>query len=292
MAAATQDESQSAVHQTGTALDVNLTRLGRGLSYTISHANFSPEFRSATGFIRRVDQQNTSIRGSYTFWPQKMLVSWGQFGIYSRNYNHQGQLDDETVGTSTFATFVRNINVNTQNWRTIERFGGIEFLLYHHALTADLNFSRRFSANLFWRWEDGIRYIATPFLGRSSTKSAEIAFRPTSSFETGLTADFSRFVDPRSNSELFDIGLYRTHTTYQFTKRLLVRSILEYDSWENKLGVNLLLTYRINAGTVVFLGVDDRLQDGTTISANLFDTDNLRRTRRAVFFKASYLFRQ
>ena len=136
------------------------------------------------------------------------------------------------------------------------------------------------------------RYTATPFLGRSTTRSAEFAFRPAARFETGLTANLSRFVDPRTNTEVFDVGLYRARTTYQFTPRLLVRNILEYNSWENKLGVNLLLTYRINAGTVAFLGVDDRLQEGTNINRDFFETRALTRTSRAFFFKVSYLFQR
>jgi hypothetical protein len=290
--AAAQDERGSGERQAGTAIDVNLTRLGRGLSYSISHVNYTPNFRSATGFIRRVDQQFTTVQGSYTFWPQNVIVSWGQFGIYSRNYNHAGQLDDEMLGTATFVQVVRNINASLQNWRTIERFGGIAFLAYHHAVQGDLNFDRRFSTRFRWSWEDGIRYTETPFLGRSTIGSAEFSFRPTSRFETGLTANLSRLVDPRDNAEVFDVRLYRTRTTYQFTPRLLVRNILEYDAWENKFGVNLLLTYRINAGTVVFLGADDRLQEGRNINSDFFDTGALRRTSRAFFFKLSYLFRQ
>ena len=192
----------------------------------------------------------------------------------------------------TFFRFVRNINARMQNWREIERFGGTEFLKYHHRVMGELNFSRRLSASLSWGWEDGVRYTENPFLGRAKLGSAEFSFRPTSRFETGFTANLSRFVDPRSNAEVFDVRLYRTRTTYQFTERLLVRNILEYDSWENKLGVNLLLTYRINAGTVAFLGVDDRLQDETNINPNFFDAGVLRRTSRAFFFKLSYLFRQ
>jgi hypothetical protein len=259
----------------------------------ISHVNYTPHFRSATGFIRRVDQQLTTLQSSYMFWPQNaVIVSWGQFGIYSRNYNHEGQLDDETLGTMTFFRFARNITARVQNWREIERFGGITFLKYHHRIMGELNFSRRFSASLNWGWEDAVRYSETPFLGDQKIGSAEFSFRPTPRFETGLTANVTRLVDPRERAEVFDVRLYRARTTYQFTPRLLVRNILEYDSWEDTLGVNLLLTYRINAGTVVFLGVDDRLQEGTNINRDFFDTHALTRTRRAFFFKVSYHFRQ
>ena len=57
------------------------------------------------------------------------------------------------------------------------------------------------------------------------------------------------------------------------------------------LGNNVLLTYRVNAGTVAFLGYDDRYQRGTRIDNMLFPTTALRRTNHAFFAKMSYLFR-
>jgi len=57
------------------------------------------------------------------------------------------------------------------------------------------------------------------------------------------------------------------------------------------LGNNLLLTYRINVGTVAFLGYDDRYQRGSRIDNLLFKTTKLQRTNRAFFGKISYLLR-
>jgi hypothetical protein len=58
--------------------------------------------------------------------------------------------------------------------------------------------------------------------------------------------------------------------------------------------VNLLATYRLNAGTAVFLGYDDhyrqRDQFDQTSDEFLLATDLLR-TNRAVFTKIQYLFR-
>ena len=56
-------------------------------------------------------------------------------------------------------------------------------------------------------------------------------------------------------------------------------------------GVNLLLTYRINAGTVAFLGYDDRFQSGTHINDTLFLNRAFQRVNHAIFTKVSYLFR-
>ena len=93
------------------------------------------------------------------------------------------------------------------------------------------------------------------------------------------------------NSEVFDVKIFRTRTTFQMTRRFLLRHIAEHNPQAVSVGNNLLFTYRINAGTVVFVGYDDRFQRGTRIDNTLFPFTSLQRTNRAVFTKLSYLFR-
>ena len=123
------------------------------------------------------------------------------------------------------------------------------------------------------------------------TGNVLISARPTSRLRAELTGIFSQFVNPANDSEVFDVKIFRTRATYQFSTRLLLRHILEYNTAAVTLGNNLLLTYRINAGTVAFLGYDDRYRQGTRIDEFLFPTEALQRTNRAVFAKVSYLFR-
>ena len=85
--------------------------------------------------------------------------------------------------------------------------------------------------------------------------------------------------------------IYRAQTTYQFTERLLARNITEYNSLNRTKSFNALVTYRINAGTVFFVGYDDHLQQGDKISATLFPSTTYQRTNRAFFTKLQYLFR-
>ena len=101
----------------------------------------------------------------------------------------------------------------------------------------------------------------------------------------------SDFIDPAGGAEVFDVKIFRSRTTYQFTERLFLRHIVEHNTQAVTLGNNLLMTYRINAGTVVFVGYDDRFQDGNRIDDALFPSRILQRTNRAVFGKLSYLFR-
>jgi hypothetical protein len=54
---------------------------------------------------------------------------------------------------------------------------------------------------------------------------------------------------------------------------------------------NFLVTYRVNSGTVFYVGYDDRFKQGDAISPTLFPDSSYRRTNRAVFTKFQYLFR-
>ena len=85
--------------------------------------------------------------------------------------------------------------------------------------------------------------------------------------------------------------ILRTFTTYQFTDRLMVRNILEHDTGNGKVEINLLVTYRVNAGTAFYIGYDDRLQEGIHLDRERFHNRDLQRQQRAFFTKLQYLFR-
>ena len=102
------------------------------------------------------------------------------------------------------------------------------------------------------------------------------------------------------DEQVFDIQIFRALTTYQFTDRFLMRNITEFNTFDRTVGLNVLFTYRVNAGTVFFAGYDDRFQqadhierdlDGDGVDDRLFQTMATKRTNRALFFKFQYLFR-
>ena len=66
---------------------------------------------------------------------------------------------------------------------------------------------------------------------------------------------------------------------------------MEYDTFAKTLGGNILASYRVNAGTVFFVGYDAHYQEGFRIDERLFPTSGMLRTNRAVFTKLQYLFR-
>ena len=125
-----------------------------------------------------------------------------------------------------------------------------------------------------------------------SSYSASITLRPVSRLQSQISLNTSRFVDTRTNTRVFDVKVLYALTTYQFTERLLLRNILEHNTLDRTVGGNLLFTYRVNAGTVFFVGYDDRYRQDDRFDPLAVTSPAYRRTNRAVFTKLQYLFRK
>ena len=290
MYARAEHADEAGVRSRGSAFDFDFERSGRHLGYSLQHTNRAPGFLTDLGFVRRTDMAETEAEVSYRFWPESTVISWGPNVSYLRNYDYGGLLQDESLETELEVQFARNISIQFDRQRAMERFEGIEFYTTTHSISGEVNYSRRFAAEIEVAWGDGIEFDETPVIGRALESSFELTLRPTSRLETNLAVDVSTLDDGGTGTTLVNQRIFRALTTYQFSDRVSLRNILEYDTAFPRLGTNLLLTYRINAGTVAFLGYDDRFERFDE-SDHFPRSRRFERTTRSLFVKLSYLFR-
>lgn len=282
---------EDGVERSGATYDIGFGHNGRNLDYGIRHHSTEPGFRTATGFVRRTDTRRTQAQLGYRWWPQSWVINWGPEVGYGRNYDFAGVLQDETFELAAGAQFARNVRVGAGLDREMERFGGIDFWKTRQRVFMGFGSSRRIAFGGGVGWGDQIRYSRSPFLGRSTGGRFSVDVRPSSRLRSNLSLNFSRLVDPRDDSEVFDVKILRALTTYQFTDRLLVRNIVEYNTLSTRFDNNVLVTYRVNAGTVFYVGYDDHYRQGDRLNEALFPQSQFLRTNRAFFTKLSYLFR-
>ncbi len=290
-----QHRDADGVERSGDGWSFNYNNRGRNLTYSFSTDGLDPDFRTDTGFVRRVDTRQARASVSYRWYPESWIINWGPRASYDRNYDFEGILQDEGSRVGLNATFAKNINISVNVNRDMERFGGINFMKTRYSAGGGINTSRRIGVGGFFNWGDQVRFSDTPFLGNSVSANIFLNFRPVSRFQMNLNVSTSRLVDPSTLEEVFDVKIYRNFATFQFSERLLLRNILEFNTFSRTLGANLLLTYRVNSGTVFFVGYDDRYKQGDLIFDDnddpLFFTSDFERTNRAFFMKISYLFR-
>jgi len=252
--------------------------------------------------VRRTDQRRNVTTVGYRFWPESRIVNWGPSVTYGRNWNFDGVLEDEEFRASLNTTFANNVSGSLSVNRDMERYLGVNFDKASYRAFGRVSSSRKFSVGGFYQYGDEVRYQKNPFLGRGGGGGMFVTLRPVSRFQSQINVNTSRLIDPRNDELVFDVTIYRALSTYQFTDRLALRNIAEFNTLQRTAGLNLLVSYRVNAGTVFYVGYDDRYRqadhilggdlDGDGIDDYLFPSvTTLQRTNRAFFTKFQYLFR-
>ena len=305
-AVGTDHRNRDGLERTGYFLDAIIRKTGRNLSYTAATYALSPDFKTDVGFVRRTDQRFVFSNVQYQWWPEDWVISWGPRGRYSRNNSFAGALEDEQASVGLNFNFAKNIGVNFDITRDMERFEEIDFFKTRANVFGRVGTSRILSAGGGFNWGDQAYFDRTnPFLGRDRNLFMFISFRPVSRFQSQININTSRFTDPKGffipgvnegsvddNGKVFDVKIVRALSTYQFSERLLFRNIAEVNTFNQTLGLNFLLTYRVNSGTAFFVGYDDRYQQREQFDDHeIFPGNGYQQTNRAVFTKIQYLFR-
>jgi hypothetical protein len=101
--------------------------------------------------------------------------------------------------------------------------------------------------------------------------------------------NYSRLTDLETGEAFFDGYIFRMRTSYQFSRRLFVRAVLQYNNFADRLDIDPLITYRINPFSAFYVGSTHTYDafDGRTPGAARF----YQQTERQIFFKCQYLFR-
>lgn len=171
-----------------------------------------------------------------------------------------------------------NFNDNIEKWADIDFKKKIFVINFNSAPTGYLSggFSFRMGKSIYYSKEN-------PYLGYMHSLSSWLTLRPSSRLKEELNFTKSTFRKEKGEELVYDYNILRCKTTYQFSKRFFLRSILEYNAYWDELTADILLSYMYNPGTVFFFGY-----------GGLFDTNGevaLRQNQHSFFVKISYLWR-
>ena len=302
----TDHRDEEALETTGYFVNASFRKTSRRLSYSAETYALSPDFKTDAGFVRRTDLLYGTGSVNYQWRPESWIVSWGPSLTYSRNHNFDRVLEDEQIQTRVNFIFARNIRFNAGFDRALERYEGIDFEKTRFGMGGRYAASRLFSFGGNFRWGDEVYFDkANPFVGRESSLRLFVDINPVSRAHSRIDIDTSRFTDPMGlfipgvnegevdeTGKVFTVNIVRALSTYQFSERLLFRNITEINTFDQELGLNFLLTYRVNSGTAFYVGYDDHYQQREQFDdRELFPGSGYQQTNRAIFTKLQYLFR-
>ena len=261
---------------TGYLIDANFGRSGRSLDFIVASTKLSPDFATDVGFVRRTDQRRHFGRVSYEWRPETWIISWGPRFNYVRDYDFANVLQDEEASLRLNLNFAQNIRANVDIDRDMERFGGINFHKSRYRVGGNVGTSEVVSLGGGFSWGDAIYFdTANPFLGYERGLNLFGVLRLGSRFASGIGVNTSRFTDRLNlfdselnegevgaDGEIFDVKIFRAQSSYQFTERLVFRNISEYNTYDKTLDLNFLAAYRVNSGTVFYIGLRRSLSSG------------------------------
>ena len=308
----------------------HLFRQGRQFGYDLSYDDISPGFQSQTGFISRTDIRHVITDVSYSFRPEgKHLISWTPQYWDDATYDHKGTLVEYQVNPGLSFELSHQTYINASYW--FERdtlrpqdFAGLTRNVNFSQNVANINISSTPSRRLhfFVGVNDGGQINVVPpsglmpVLANAFGVNSSITVKPIDRLEIDNTYILDRVSANSGRNAAFNNDIIRSKWNYQFTPRLSLRFIAQYNSLlanptytslrsAKEMNYDFLVTYLVHPGTAAYVGFNDdrqnlnpalcmRLAGGMCDPANpglLRTTDSFLNDGRIFYIKVSYLFR-
>jgi len=250
-----------------------------------------------TAFLNRVGFTSGWGYVDYSFYPDKTKYPWirriSPFTFLQGGHDRIADGDEWTSVTGVRLSFTR------QGFVRVDRIFGRE--PWQHQQFDNGRTRVQASGQLF-RWLrpqarvnwGGATYYDNidPFQGRSVDTSVGALIQPNGRFSEDVQFQRIDFDRASTGERVYTVSLVNTRTTYQFTRALAARAIVQYDGQRERVLTDFLGSYEPRPGTVVFVGY------GSLYERRLWQEDHwldhqgeYLTTRRGVFFKASYLYR-
>jgi hypothetical protein len=248
----------------GYALYTGIERSGRSWNGDVSVQVYHPGFRAANGFVTRVDFRELESWNGFTLRPEGgWLVECEPSLSVGRLWDYSGRYQDEWLSPGLSTRWRHMTDFSISHLWSRERFREI---MFPGIRRTSVELSTRFGEALgieaaatagrtIWRTFDP---AVTPLLARMAEVSGEASIKLGSRVALGPEISYLRLKRPDGESLLYDGYILRNRLDLQLTRAASLRFVTEYDKSERSVDLEPLLTYRINAFSVLYLGVFDR----------------------------------
>lgn len=271
----------------GTGMHLTLLRQGRNYSFSFTQNNFSPTYQTYNGMFPEVGQKSSFMNQQYTIQPNGKILKKASVSLLAMlTNNYDGVLKNFTLqpGLSFDLTGQTGIRVSYTPLRR-ERFRDVFF-----NDVSGTSFSIRTiplkGVNIEVDGEIGrsIYRSANPELGRGVTLSSSVEFEPFSRLKTAFSWTWAKLGNPVTGVNYYEGNIARNITSFQFTRLLFLRNIIQYNTFSSTFSVYPLISYKFNAFTFFCAGMTRDLLD--------YDHEDysFRTSGYQYFVKLQYLF--
>lgn len=276
----------------GTLLTTEFSRQAKFYNFSFGYTSYSPTFHTQSGFINQVDQRRFEGSQSFSYYPGWDWLSNGTIRASGTwRYNFSGQFQERYIFMSWSNSLPGQTNLSI-NYLPLndERFRG-RFFTSMNRWTFNLSTDPLNALSLSGSIDFG-KYVnrqENPTLGEGYNVSADATVKPTSRLEMELSYNYSTLSAANGNEEYFSGDIYRLNSKYNFSKKLYARLITEYNSFNDRLQLYPLVSYKANPFTKFYMGMTDYLNHYDRPGPNGYT--GFKETDRQFFVKFQYLIR-
>lgn len=321
-AAMSSTKRPNADDDSGQAAFFSTSRSGRHFNYSGTLSDISDDFEAAAGFVPRTDIAEMDHFASWLFWPDDggRLVRWGPEISSHHVWDRHGKRLDEELGVSLEWEFPGQTELEIKVNHDRERLTAED----NPFLATDRDYNSSFIA-LEYRtsaWKTlsisgetsiGQRINLQPAPGNEPESvdwlqsDLNIAYRPITRLAIDTTLIYTQLENDSTGARVLEDLIARMRFNWQFTRELSLRTIIQYERTNpnprettvtnrKNWNIDLLLTYRVNPWTAVYLGyntnranIDIEEQGDIT---RIVRTRGLKTDSEQLLLKFSYLLRR
>jgi len=258
----------------------------------------APGFQMDTAYYQRSGISTAKIYFQQQFAPDAKKNSWLQsvftsvYGAYI--HDKVSSLDDRELMFELNANFILKGSAGGSFYLGQECWAGQEFQRALGQFFVNLQPFKWLNLHVCGSYGNAIYYDAIdPFLGNRTNLHANFTLQPTRSLNLFAEYSISRFRRQETGDKVYDQGIWRGRLTYQFTPKLYVRGLVQYDSFTRRVVGDFLASFTYIPGTVIYVGYGS-LNESQSWSGDRWQRDvtgeRYFQTRQSFFFKVSYRY--
>jgi len=240
----------------GHGLNLSFKRESRVWNFDLNYQQKSPTFRAENGFVISNDTRNLrlwagpTIRPSSSFFLRiRPTVSAGQ------RWNYAGIEKGRWVNLRLLSDIIGPLYLGFGQLWEEERFHCIWFRnirQFETSVSSDANYQFKFGFD--FRYGNSIaRNVSPPRLGRGYEFDIWLRIKLMSRIFISPDCSFSK-LDDIDGPQIFRGYIFRGKQTLQLSRNLSARVVAQYNSFGERVSIEPLLTYKINAVSLIYLG--------------------------------------
>jgi Domain of unknown function (DUF5916)/Carbohydrate family 9 binding domain-like len=279
----------------GEALGLKYTFISRKSSVYLGAYDIGRDFRTETGFVTRTGVRMLAGLANYKFYPKsKLFQRVDPYYYFTQTYDTESGLFESQNYFALRVIMPRQTMIRVMAVVGNEVFAGQRFRRDGYWLSAGSQITKQLALQFSLIDTKAIYYDpAAPYPGDSLSFTSALQLQLTEKLATELALTYADFFRGSDGANIYDYLILRSKTTFQVNKFLFFRGIFEYNGFRKRLTADLLASFTYIPGTVIHFGYGSAYERiRWSPEDGLYRPDDaFFQTKRALFFKASYLWR-